>query len=102
MGFVPPDGEKLYRSRYLGETQIVDARGEVLARLSADDGEGVIVADILTGEVGGQPAPVPEDFWIPDLPAATLSAWEFLNRIGADYYQKTTRSYRAAIPGESE
>ena len=101
-GFVPPGGEKPYRSRYLGETQIVDAHGEVLARLSVDDGEGVIVADILPGEVGGQLAPVPEDFWIPDLPAATLSAWEFLNRIGADYYQQTTRPHRAAKPGRSE
>ena len=101
-GFVPPAGEKPYRSRYLGETQIVDGQGKVLARLSVDDGEGVIVADILPGQVGGQLAPVPEGFWIPDLPDATLSAWEFLNRLGEDYYLKTTQPYRAARAGGSE
>lgn len=34
-----------YPSHYLGETQIVDGRGEVLARMSHQEGEGVITVD---------------------------------------------------------
>jgi predicted amidohydrolase len=93
-GLVPPEGKKPYRSRYLGETQIVDGSGNVLARMSSDDGEGVIVADILPGEIDREPDAIPEGFWIPDLPDVTLSAWEFLNRHGQDYYQSTTLPYQ--------
>jgi len=38
-----------YKSVYLGETQIVDGTGAILARLSHMEGEGVITADIVPG-----------------------------------------------------
>ena len=43
-----------FPSSYLGETQIVNGRGEILARMSREDGEGVITADIVMGEAAGQ------------------------------------------------
>jgi predicted amidohydrolase len=36
---------------YLGETQIIDGTGEILARMSYEDGEGVILADVTLGEI---------------------------------------------------
>jgi len=39
-----------FPSSYLGETQIVNGRGETLAWMSREDGEGVITADIELGE----------------------------------------------------
>jgi predicted amidohydrolase len=76
-----------YKSVFLGETQIVDASGSVLARLSYEDGEGVITADITLGAV--QPAEeIPARFWIPDLPWPIRFAWFYQNAHGRRYYRK--------------
>ncbi len=93
-GYRPPDETVLVRRRYLGETQIVDGRGKVLARMTADDGEGVIVADVTPGQVEGSRPPVPEGFWLPEMPPEMLEAWERLNRHGEAYYREVTLPYR--------
>jgi predicted amidohydrolase len=76
-----------YDSFFLGETQIVDAAGTVLARMKRSDGEGHIMADIT---VGRQPPSedIPERFWIPDLPAPIRFAWWYQNLHGKWYYRK--------------
>ena len=68
-----------YVSRYLGETQITDGDGRVLARMTCEDGEGVITADITPGKVAGERAPIPENFWTGELPSMAAKAWEHLN-----------------------
>lgn len=93
-GYRPPDETALQKRRHLGETQIVDGHGEVLARMSRSDGQGVVVAEITPGAVGGPRVPIPDGFWIPDLPQPFLRAWEDLNRHGQEYYQSTTLPYR--------
>jgi len=50
-GFALGREQAAYRSHYLGEAQIVDGNGTVLARMVHDDGEGIIVADISPGSV---------------------------------------------------
>jgi predicted amidohydrolase len=75
-----------YVSRFLGETQITDGHGNVLARLAYEDREGVVTADIAPGRVEGDLAPTPEGFWTAELPANTLQAWDHLNSLGRDYY----------------
>jgi hypothetical protein len=80
-----------YRSRWLGETQIVDGRGEILARRDHGEGEGVIVAEVTLGRVSQPPAPIPEEFWIPDLPELLLDSWKTLNEHGREYYERVTR-----------
>ena len=82
-----------YVSRYLGETQITDGHGNVLARLTYEDGEGVITADITPGRVEGDLAPVPDDFWTAELPSNALKAWDYLNALGRDYYTKKFRPF---------
>jgi predicted amidohydrolase len=42
-----------FRSSYMGETQITNGDGEILARLSERDAEGVITADVAMGPVPG-------------------------------------------------
>ncbi|MFO8048018.1 MAG: carbon-nitrogen hydrolase family protein [Desulfosudaceae bacterium] len=76
-----------YESEYLGETQIVDGRGTVLARMSRSEGAGIITADITLGRVEPAEA-IPERFWIPDLPVQIRLAWWYQNRHGRWYYRR--------------
>jgi predicted amidohydrolase len=58
-GLTPGNETVPYVSRFLGETQITDGHGQVLARLAYEDGEGVVTADIAPGRVEGDLAPTP-------------------------------------------
>lgn len=73
-GLTPGNESIPYVSRYLGETQITDGCGKVLARMTYEDGEGVIVADIASGQVPGDLAPIPDDFWATPLPPGAIKA----------------------------
>jgi predicted amidohydrolase len=92
--FRPPDESLLEGRSFLGEAQIVDGHGHVLARLSQEDGDGVIVAEIRPGRVDGSRLPIPDGFWIPDMWPILLDEWERLNQFGQDYYQRVTQPYR--------
>jgi N-carbamoylputrescine amidase len=85
-GLTPGNETVPYVSRYLGEAQITDGHGNVLARLAYEDGEGVVTADIAPGRVEGDLAPTPEGFWTAELPSNTLHRWDHLNSLGRDYY----------------
>lgn len=79
-----------YRSGFLGEAQLVDAGGTVLARLRREEGEGLAVADIEPGRAG--PAEeLPAGFWIPDLPWVIRMAWQYQNLHGKVYYRRRSR-----------
>ena len=94
-GFVPPVEDVPYRSCYLGETQIVDGHGHILARMSHADGEGVILANVTLGQSEGVLDTIPDSFWIPDMPRRVLEVWEGYNAQGRDYYQRTTLPHRS-------
>ena len=72
----------------------MDGTGHVLARLSREDGDGVIVADITPGMVKGSLLPIPDGFWIPEMSPILLDAWETENRHGRAYYHQVTLPYR--------
>jgi N-carbamoylputrescine amidase len=90
-GLTPGNESMPYVSRYLGETQITDGVGRVLARMTYEDGEGVITAEITPGKVAGASAPIPENFWTGELPPMAAKAWEHLNPLGRQYYAATVR-----------
>ena len=90
-GLTPGNESMPYVSRYLGETQITAGDGRVLARMTCEDGEGVITADITPGKVAGARAPIPENFWTGELPSMAAKAWEHLNPLGRQYYAATVR-----------
>ena len=90
-GLTPGNENVPYVSRYLGEAQIVDGAGRVLARMAYEDGEGVITAEIEPGRAAGGTAPIPETFWTGELPPMALKAWERLNPLGRQYYDETVR-----------
>jgi predicted amidohydrolase len=85
-----------YRSYYLGETMIVDAGGEVLARLAREEGEGIALADVQPGRTEPSEEP-PEGFWIPDIPWLIRMVWSYQNLYGRLYYSRAKRSGRLKV-----
>ena len=75
-----------WRTQMLGESQVCDRDGTVLARLTLEDGEGHVAADVALQ------APEPLDaiqdrFWIPRMTLTTHAAWHGMNAQGALSYR---------------
>jgi predicted amidohydrolase len=85
-----PDRGETFPSHYLGEAQIVDGNGRVLARMSREDGEGVITADISLGSVADEPDAIPDSFWIAEYPEELYRQWQSALETGHQYYLSTT------------
>ena len=83
-----------YKSYYVGETQIVEGNGNILARMKREDGEGYIMADIDINKKWNPSEEIPDRFWIPDMPTELNQAWKMLNTHGESYYRDTTKPYR--------
>jgi predicted amidohydrolase len=81
-----------YRSSYLGETQIVDATGNILARMKQADGEGFVIADLHAPERKDPLELVPDRFWVPYLPSQIRLLWLYQNLHGRFYYHLKTRT----------
>lgn len=62
------------KTSLIGETQITDGNGNILERLSAEDGVGVISADIDLNDKRITPL-TPNDFWIPKLSGPSKLVW---------------------------
>jgi predicted amidohydrolase len=92
-----PETRRIYRSRFLGEAQIVDGRGHILARSPADAGEAVLVAEVVPGRVSGERDPIGDGVWIPELPDATLGFFNLLQILGPAYYERVTLPHRLAL-----
>lgn len=74
-----------WRTQMLGESQICERDGTILARLTLEDGEGHVAADVALEP----PAPVEqieERFWIPEMTLTTKAAWHGMNAHGALSY----------------
>ena len=83
----------------LGESQICDRDGTILARLTLEDGEGHVAADV---ELTSPPTPldpIEERFWIPRFTLTTHAAWHAMNAHGALAYR--LRHARKAFPWQS-
>jgi predicted amidohydrolase len=90
----PPEETLLQTRPYMGETQIVDGTGTVLARMAREDGAGFVLTEVALGSVDAPRPPIPDRFWIPELPEPFLNAWTTQNEHGAAYYRDVTLPYR--------
>lgn len=95
-----------YETEYVGASQIVDSRGQVLASRNVMEGPGTVYADVALGAQ----TPVCEDalerFWIPHLPLFLKAYWHQQNWVSEMVYRKTARAAgveaaRRAAQGES-
>jgi len=87
-----------YKSYYVGETQIVDDSGKILARMKREEGDGFIMTDLDLSRKRKPSEPIPNRFWIPNMPQELNQAWEMLNKHGESYYRETTKPYRDKHP----
>ena len=93
-GFSTPDQKECYDSHYQGETVIINGHGQILARMAYEDGEGIVYADVILGEVAGPHEPIPDRFWIPELTERTATRWKEALVLGRRYYNEVTIPHR--------
>jgi len=86
-----------YTSHYLGETQIVDRSGVIMARMTRAEGEGVITGEITLGRVTPTLSNT-TSFWTPRLPLLFRLVWTYQNAHGSRYYRKAKKSGTMLIP----
>ncbi|MBA7524113.1 hypothetical protein ES705_16250 [subsurface metagenome] len=98
IGEMPLMPDFQYKSYYVGEAQIVDGSGKILARMKREDDEGFIIADIDLKKKWKPSETIPDRFWIPGMPAELNQAWELLNNHGKSYYREITKPYREKHP----
>jgi predicted amidohydrolase len=75
-----------WRTQMIGESQVCARDGTVLARLTLEDGEGHVAADVELQD----PAPldpIEDRFWIPHMSLTTHVAWHGMNAHGALSYR---------------
>lgn len=76
-----------YDTTLMGETQIVDNTGHVVAKMTEYDGPGVIDAEIDLTSVGPS-MELPDRFWIPQLTPLAKSVWWHQNFVAKRMYNK--------------
>lgn len=87
-----------YDTEFVGCTQIVDAQGHVLAQRQAQEGPGVVSADIGIGRRAPLQA-LESRFWIPELPLFLHAYWHQQNACGKAYYRRHGRAAGLAAAG---
>jgi predicted amidohydrolase len=82
-------------TQMLGESQVCDRDGTILARLSLEDGEGHVAADVELAAPAPRD-PVEDRYWIPRMTVTTHVAWHAMNTHGALSYR--ARRARGRFP----
>lgn len=79
-----------YQGYFEGNAAIIDAGGHVLAHRSAEQGEGIVCAEILPGtqETTEQ---IPDRFWLRDRGILPAFAWHHQRWLGKRWYKQNVR-----------
>ncbi len=88
-----------WKTQMLGESQICDRDGTILARLTLEDGEGHVAADVDLAPAPTPLDPIEERFWIPKFTLTTHAAWHAMNAQGALAYR--LRHARRGFPWQA-
>jgi predicted amidohydrolase len=75
-----------WQTQMLGESQVCDRDGTVLARITLEDGEGHVAADVDL-RAPAPLEPIEDRFWIPRMTLTTHVAWHTMNAHGALSYR---------------
>jgi predicted amidohydrolase len=87
-----------WSTQMLGESQVCDRDGRVLARLTLEDGEGHVAASVGIG--APRPLdPIPDRYWIPKMTLTSHAAWHAMNTHGALSYR--IRHARKGFPWQA-
>lgn len=88
-----------WKTQMLGESQICDRDGTILARLTLEDGEGHVAADVDLAQAPTPLDPIEERFWIPKFTVSVRATWHAMNAHGALAYR--LRHARRGFPWQS-
>lgn len=88
-----------WQTEMIGESQVCDRDGTILARLTLEDGEGHVAADVDLTIPAAPLDPIEERFWIPRFTITTHLAWHTMNAQGAVSYR--IRHARKAFPWQA-
>ena len=80
--------------RGMGDSQIVDAQGKILARRPHSEGEGVVFAEVQTGRTSPADEVPKDEFWTPDFSETLKQSWYNGGSYGRKYYLETARPHR--------
>ncbi|CRZ17308.1 carbon-nitrogen hydrolase family protein [Mycolicibacterium neworleansense] len=82
-----------YEGRFEGSTLIADAQGTVVAERRADEGEGVVLAEI---EIGRRPPALepPDRYWLHSRGALATATWHYQRLHGKRWYRRHVASAR--------
>lgn len=80
-----------WRAPMIGETQICDADGRRLARMSLADGEGYVCAEVALEADPAPRDPLPETFWNAQFPVSAHLVWYGGNAYGKAEYALKSR-----------
>lgn len=95
-GFLILPGTRLtapIRTQLMGETQVIDGEGRLLAHRRYQEGAGVAVADLQLGAVRPR-AELPLRFWIPKFSPMLYFQWYHQNAAGKSAYRWAKRTGR--------
>ena len=79
------------KTQLIGETQIVDAKGKILARRKAEQGPGVIFGESTIGKNEFLPMNT-DGFWLEKLPIALKAMWKQQNWAAKKVYEKARKN----------
>lgn len=80
-----------YRGRFEGGALIADAAGRILALRRAEEGSGVVLAEIELGGSGQPSEPVPSRYWIHRRGLLPAIAWNTQRLHGRRWYRRHVR-----------
>lgn len=88
------DEENPFTFQMVGATQIIDEAGNVIAKRTFDEGEGMIISEISMDRSKRKPAGInPNNYWIEDMKEPYIYAWENFSPLCEDYYNNVAKPY---------
>jgi predicted amidohydrolase len=76
-----------YRGYFEGNAAIIDASGQVIARRSHEEGEGIVCAEVSFGAVPAQEE-IPGRFWLRSRGPLPFLAWHYQRWLGKLWYRR--------------
>jgi predicted amidohydrolase len=79
-----------YRGRFEGNAAIIDAKGNVIVRRRAEEGEGVVCAEIVPAAIPVD-LEIPDGYWLRAPGPLPWFAWYYQRRMGRSWYRRHVR-----------
>jgi len=79
-----------YHGALEGNAAVVDAHGNILARRRKEEGEGIVVAEVVLESINSNEK-IPERFWLRSRSILPMMSWHYQGFLGRRWYQKNVQ-----------